>query len=78
MSKYIRTTQDVWELYVNYGQGWEYELGEYSRKEIRDRVKEYRQNLPRYATKVVKKREKISEPIPCGAKDAFGQDIRFN
>lgn len=50
-------------LYVDYGQGWEYELTEYSRDEIRQRRKEYRENCPQYPTKVVMKREKIEEVV---------------
>lgn len=39
-------------LYVNYGYGWEYELSEYSQKEMEERVKEYRENCPQYPLKV--------------------------
>ena len=58
---YQRKTRDIWEMYVNYGygQGYEYELVEYTQKEIYRRVKEYRQNCPQYDVKVVKKRERI-------------------
>lgn len=33
---YVRKTRDAFYLYVNYGygQGWEHEITEYSRKEI--------------------------------------------
>lgn len=60
---YKRKTRDVWVLYVDYGQGWEYELTGYSRDEIRQRRKEYRENCPQYPTKVVMKREKIEEVV---------------
>ena len=58
---YVRKTRDVWELYVCYGDtyGWEYELAEYSREEIRQRQKEYRENCHQYPTKIVKRRERI-------------------
>ena len=56
---YQRKTRDIWRLYVDYGCGWEYELDEYSRAEIRQRQKEYRENCPQYPTKVVKSRERI-------------------
>lgn len=59
MSTYTRKTRDVWELYLDYGQGYEYECSEYSRKEIHARVKEYRENCPQYPIKTLKKRERI-------------------
>lgn len=49
---YVRKTSDEYRLWINYGQGWEYEVNETSRKEIRERRKEYRENCPEYATKV--------------------------
>lgn len=45
-----------WKLYVNYGQGWEYEIFETTRTEINERVKEYRANCPQYAIKVTQAR----------------------
>lgn len=42
---YERKTIDTWELQLNYGYGWEYTLTEYTRKEARERLKEYRENL---------------------------------
>lgn len=41
---YERKTIDTWELQLNYGCGWEYTLTEYTRKEARERLKEYREN----------------------------------
>ena len=41
---YQRKTRDVWRFYVNYGQGWEHELDEFSLREVRQRQKEYREN----------------------------------
>lgn len=41
---YERKTIDTWELQLNYGYGWEYTLNEYTRKEARERLKEYREN----------------------------------
>jgi hypothetical protein len=35
-----------WKLYVNYGQGWEYELFEEIFKEGKQRAKKYRENTP--------------------------------
>ena len=38
---YKRKTIDVWQLWTNYGYGWECEIEEESRKEIQARYKEY-------------------------------------
>lgn len=54
---YERKTIDVWWLMVDYGEGWEYELGEYTPSEARKRLKEYRDNCPQYPAKIVKHRE---------------------
>lgn len=56
-----RKTVDVWELHVNYGYGWEHELTEYSRMEIKERYKEYRANCPQYPCKIVKRRQQKGE-----------------
>jgi hypothetical protein len=41
---YIRLTSDVWKLYVNYGQGWEHETTEVTRKDYQENRKAYREN----------------------------------
>lgn len=58
---YKRKTVDTWQLHVNYGYnlGFEHELTEHSYKEARQRLKEYRENCPQYATKLVYKRERV-------------------
>ena len=43
---YKRKTRDVWRLYVDYGQGWEHELDEFTLDEARQTRKEYRENCP--------------------------------
>lgn len=53
---YERKTIDTWELQLNYGYGWEYTLTEYTKKEARERLKEYRENQPQYPARLVKKR----------------------
>ena len=58
---YKRKTYDDWQLHVNYGQGFEHEISEETRKEVKQRQKEYRENCPEYATKIVYKRVKIGE-----------------
>lgn len=45
-----------WKIYVNYGNGWEYETFELTRKELRENVKAYRENCP-YPIRVTRGRE---------------------
>jgi hypothetical protein len=61
---YVRKTQDVWRFYVNYGGGWEHEISEYSREEMKVNRKAYRENC-RYPLKIVKGRERIEESRTC-------------
>ena len=55
---YIRKTKDEYQLLCNYGygDGWEVVLAEDNIKEAKLRLKEYRENIPQYPYKVVKKR----------------------
>ena len=55
---YVRKTEDVWVLEGNYGYGWEYILTEYTRKEGKARLREYRENQPQYPVRLTKKRVK--------------------
>ena len=45
-----------WKIYVNYGQGWEYETFEETYKMMKENVRLYRENCP-YPVKVTKGRE---------------------
>jgi hypothetical protein len=56
-----RKTYDTWQIHVNYGygDGWEHECTELSRSAARQCLKDYRDNCPMYAAKIVTKREKI-------------------
>lgn len=56
---YKRRTRDTWQLHIDYGQGWEHEVTEFSFSEIRQRAKEYRENAPQYPRKIVAKRERM-------------------
>ena len=56
---YTRKTKDVWDFYVNYGQGWEYETRELTRDARKENIKAYRENCS-YPLKVVQKRIKIN------------------
>lgn len=41
---YKRKTIDRWDIMSNYGYGWECECSEYTYKEARQTIKEYREN----------------------------------
>ena len=60
MANYQRKTRDRWDILVNYGygDGWEWEISEYTRKEAREQIKSYRENT-NYAVRLEKHREKI-------------------
>ena len=56
---YIRKTQDVYTVQGLYFGNWEDETSENTRKEAIERLKEYRANMPEYAHRLIKTREKI-------------------
>lgn len=55
---YVRKTVDTWELWTNYGQGWEHEVTELSWKEMREQKRTYRENCPGVVLRVKKRRER--------------------
>lgn len=57
---YQRKTRDRWDIMTNWGYGWECECSEYTRKEARQRLKEYTENC-RCGVRLEKHREKIKE-----------------
>jgi len=66
---YIRKTRDEWQLWIDYGQGFEHELTEDSYREIRQRAREYRDNCPQYPRSIRRRRV----PHAC---DPVIEDIR--
>ena len=56
---YERKTQDVWDIYGNYGEGWELVTAETTWKGTKQRLREYRENEPGVPFKWKKKRERI-------------------
>jgi len=54
-----RKTRDEYQMFSDYGQGWEHELSEDTWKEMRERLKEYRSNAPQYRYKSVKRRVRL-------------------
>lgn len=57
---YQRKTKDIYELWTNYGYGWECEVEEETRTEIKQRYREYVENT-NAALKIKKRREKLEE-----------------
>lgn len=56
---YIRKTKDEYIVQGNYGQGWEDITAEPTRKECKERLKEYRENEPQYNHRMIVKRVRI-------------------
>ena len=46
-------------MYVDYGQGFEYELTEDSVEEIEQRKKEYREDCPQYPIKIIMRKKEV-------------------
>ena len=61
-----RKTVDCWRFYLNYGQGWELEIIEFTRDAMRENAKAYRENCPQYPLKIVRGREKIEQVPTAG------------
>ena len=55
---YQRKTIDRFDIMTNYGYGWECECSEYTLKDAKQRIKEYRENTTA-AVKIEKHRESI-------------------
>ena len=56
---YKRKTKEVYELHVDWGNGFEHETAKDTWEEIKAEQLYYLDYLPRYETKVVKKRRRI-------------------
>ncbi len=59
---YQRKTRDRWDIETNYGYGWEVENSEYTRKDARRSLREYRENLQAYGkceVRMTKHRERL-------------------
>lgn len=57
---YVRKTRDRWDIMTNWGYGWDCECSEYTWKEAKQTLKEYRENYAGQATvRLEKHREKI-------------------
>ena len=57
---YKRKTIDRWDIMTNYGDGWECENSEYTLKDAKRSLREYRENV-RGAVRLEKHHERIEE-----------------
>jgi hypothetical protein len=60
---YTRKTVDLFVIQGLYAGNWKDETAELTRKEAILRLNEYRENVPEYCYKLVKRREKIEAEI---------------
>ena len=58
---YTRKTYDTWQLWTNYGYGWEHETTELSWREFKEQRRCYREACPGVAIRLKRKREKVGE-----------------
>jgi hypothetical protein len=58
---YVRKTRDEYNVEQNWDQGWEAVCSENTRREARERLKEYRENQPEAPARIVKRRVKINQ-----------------
>lgn len=56
---YIRKTRDIFTVQGLYAGNWEDETSEPTRREGIQRLREYRENMPTLAHRLIKTREKI-------------------
>lgn len=60
---YKRKTRDEWQLWTNYGYGWECEVAEETRSEIKQRYREYMENAYQLKGIKIKKCRIMLTPI---------------
>jgi hypothetical protein len=58
---YVRKTVDEWQLWINYGDYWEFETAEESRRDAIQQQKCYRENCPQWPTRIKCVRVPISK-----------------
>ncbi len=55
---YERKTVDTWEIWSNYGYGWDFECGAEDRKDAWRLLREYNENMPQFPHRIKKRRVK--------------------
>lgn len=63
--KYIRKTEDEFQIHGLFEGGWEEVTCEVTREAARQNLKEYRENDPSHSYKLIKKRVKIPLTVPA-------------
>lgn len=63
MKKRVNKYLYGWKFYLDYGQGWEYEIFEATRVGMKTNRKAYRENCPQYPLKIVRGRELNSDYV---------------
>lgn len=63
-----RKTIDTWQIWIDYGHGWEHECTEMTFKEARERSKEYHANC-RCQVSIRFKRERIEQTESAQSKE---------
>jgi hypothetical protein len=58
---YVRKTRDEYDIEQHWDQGWEVVCSENTRREARQRLKEYRENQPEAPVRIKKRRVKINQ-----------------
>jgi hypothetical protein len=58
-----RKTRDEYQIHVDYGQGFEEVCAEDTYPDAKQRLREYRENMPQYPAKIVKRRIRITESL---------------
>lgn len=64
---YVRKTRDEWEIQQQTTEGWELATTEVTRRDAKRCVREYRENQPELAARIVKRRVRINQPATAGA-----------
>lgn len=59
MARKLKTVK-CWRFYLNYGQGWEHEITEFTREAMKENRKAYRENCPQYGLRIVCGRERVT------------------
>jgi len=66
---YQRKTRDTWEVQGNYGCGWEGLTVEDTRKEARERLREYDSNELNWPHRIKLVRERIEQEASCESQE---------
>ena len=63
MAKYVRKTHDEWDLWTNYGYGWEIECSYDKHEDAMRDLKEYRLHMAHYGGSVRLKKRRVRNEV---------------